>query len=112
MASGSPPDFYVPDRLTASNAARTYQTAPDPPAASCTIAVAPTLFDCAPRFESPSRRGVFVEFFLTHPVFVALDLASDKAHGVEILSSWNPEGLYSCLVMVTPSLWSGMRQVV
>ena len=38
------------------------------------------------------HRGVFVEFFLTHPVFVALDLASDKAHGVEILSSWNPKG--------------------
>ena len=92
IGSGSPPDFYVPDRLTASNAARTYRVAPDPPAASCTVAVAPTLLACAPRFESPSRRVAFVEFFLTHPVFVALDLASDKARGVEILSGWNPKG--------------------
>ena len=92
IGSGSPPDFYVPDRLTASNAARTYRIAPDPPSASCTVAVAPTLLACAPRFESPSRRGAFVEFFLTHPLFVALDLASDKARGVEILSGWNPKG--------------------
>jgi len=92
IGTGSPPDFYVPDRLTATNAARTYQIAPDPSAASCTVAVAPTLLACAPRFEAPGRRGAHVEFFLTHPVFVALDLASDKARGVEILSGWNPKG--------------------
>jgi len=92
IGSGSPPDFYVPDRLTATNAARTYRIAPDPSAASCTVAVAPTLLACAPRFEAPGRRGAHVEFFLTHPVVVALDLASDKARGVEILSGWNPKG--------------------
>lgn len=89
--AGSPPDFYVPDRLTATNAARTYGIAPDSSVASCTVAVAPTLLACAPRFEASGRRGGFVEFLLVHPVFVALDLASDKARGAEIVSGWNPE---------------------
>jgi hypothetical protein len=93
IGTGSPPDFYVPDRLTAANAARTYRIAPDLSAASCTVAVAPTLLACAPRFEAPGGGGAFVEFFLTHPVFVALDLASDKSRGVEILSGWNPKGV-------------------
>lgn len=92
VGAGSPPDFYVPDRLTATNAARTYGIAPDPSVASCTVAVAPTLLACAPRFEASGRRGSVVEFLLVHPVFVALDLASDKARGAEIVSGWNPEG--------------------
>jgi hypothetical protein len=92
IGTGSPPDFYVPDRLTATNAARTYRIAPDLSAASCTVAVAPTMLACAPRFEAGSRVGAFFEFFLSHPVFVALDLASDKARGVEILSGWSPKG--------------------
>jgi hypothetical protein len=92
IGSGSPPDFYVPDRVTANNAARTYRIAPDPSAASCTVAVAPTLLACARRFESPRGKGAVSEFLLVHPVFVALDLASDKARGVEILSGWSPKG--------------------
>jgi hypothetical protein len=92
VADGSPPDFYVPDRLTATNAARTYRLSPDALAASCTVAVAPTVLACAPRFEPTSRRGAVLEFLLTHPLFVALDLAADRARGVEILSAWNPEG--------------------
>jgi hypothetical protein len=90
--TGSPPDFYVPDRLTAINAVRTYRIAPDMSVASCTVAVAPTLLACAPRFEAIGPRSVFGKFRLTHPVFVALDLAADKARGVEILSDWNPKG--------------------
>lgn len=84
VGAGSPPDFYVPGRLTATNAARTYGIAPDPSVASCTVAVAPTLLACAPRFEASGRKGGVVEFLLVHPVFVALDLASDKARGAEI----------------------------
>ena len=92
VGTGTPPDFYVPDRLTAMNAARTYRISPDPSAASCTVAVAPTLLACAPRFEAQDLRGAFAEYFLTHPLFVALDLAADKARGVDILSGWNPKG--------------------
>jgi hypothetical protein len=92
VASGSPPDFYVPDRLTSAHATRTYRIAPDPSAASCTVAVAPTWLACVPRFEARSQRGDSVGFLLTHPLFVALDLAGDRARGVEILADWNPRG--------------------
>ena len=43
VGSGIPPDFYVPNRLIATNAVRTYRTASDPLTAACTVAVAPTL---------------------------------------------------------------------
>jgi hypothetical protein len=92
VGSGSPPDFYVPNRLTAANAARTYGVAPDLSLARCSVAVAPTLLACAPRFEPGGRAAHFLEFFLTHPLFVALDLAADKARGVEILADWRPQG--------------------
>jgi hypothetical protein len=90
ISSGFPPDFYVPDRVTATNAARTYGVAPDANAAACTVAVAPTRLACVPRFEAKANVGAVREFYFTHPLFVALDLASDKARGSEILSGWNP----------------------
>jgi hypothetical protein len=90
ISSGFPPDFYVPDRVTATNAARTYGVASDPNAAACTVAVAPTRLACVPRFEAKANVGAVREFFFTHPLFVALDLASDKARGSEILSGWIP----------------------
>jgi hypothetical protein len=90
ISSGFPPDFYVPDRVTATNAARTYGVASDPNAAACTVAVAPTRLACVPRFEAKAQVGAVPQFFFTHPLFVALDLASDKARGSEILSGWIP----------------------
>jgi hypothetical protein len=90
IGSGFPPDFYVPDRVTATNAARTYGVASDANAAACTVAVAPTRLACVPRFEAKAQVGAVPEFFFTHALFVALDLASDKARGSEILSGWIP----------------------
>ena len=90
ISSGFPPDFYVPDRVTATNAARTYGVAPDRNSAACTVAVAPTRLACVPRFEAKAQVDAVAEFFFTHALFVALDLASDKARGSEILSDWNP----------------------
>jgi hypothetical protein len=90
IGSGFPPDFYVPDRVTATNAARTYGVASDPNAAACTVAVAPTRLACVPRFGVNAQVGAVPDFFFTHALFVALDLASDKARGSEILSGWIP----------------------
>ena len=37
-----------------------------------------------------SLAAPWLEWPLTHPLFVALDLAQDRSRGVEILSDWAP----------------------
>jgi hypothetical protein len=91
VGSDHPPSFYIPSKLTFSRALRVYGRAPDAKAATCHVAVAPTPLACSPRYEPIDRAGR-IEWFVTHPLFVALDLAADKARGVEILEDWTPEG--------------------
>jgi hypothetical protein len=91
VGSGHPPSFYLPNKLTLSRAIRTYGRALDATTATCHIAVAPTPLVCSPRYGPPDRAG-WMEWFVTHPLFIALDLAADKARGVEILEEWTPEG--------------------
>lgn len=54
------------------------------------FAVAPTLLVCRTRLRSPGQpRPVFLPTI--HPLFLALELAQDRARGREILDQWTPD---------------------
>jgi hypothetical protein len=82
-----PPDLYVPDRAVLRRA-----TAGPPPASveqrSATVAVAPTPLVCAEASQLTTA-GLPV----AQALFVALDLAIDRARGLELLDSFDPPGV-------------------
>lgn len=88
---GYPPDFYVPDR-TALHLARRRMGEPDSPEKrACTVAVAPVRFACRHQFDHSDTSGV--EWPVANHIVVALDLAQDKARGMEMIDQWHPEGI-------------------
>lgn len=84
-----PPDFLVPSPDDASRALRRLGPAPEPTTRGCAVRVAPVRQAIQPRFDPPHR---LTEWLVAHPLAVALDLAQDKARGVELLEDWKPEG--------------------
>ena len=82
-----PPDLYVPDRAILRRA-----TAGPPPSSveqrAATVAVAPTPLVCSEPSELTAA-GLPV----AQALFVALDLAIDKARGLELLATFNPQGV-------------------
>lgn len=89
--SDQPPDFYLPDSRTLAVARRVFGE-PTNEHYSCSIAVAPTPAACLPRRNLLSTSASqFAHFLFTRPLFVALELANDKARGQEILADWTPE---------------------
>jgi hypothetical protein len=89
VQSGYPPDFYVPSQREATLASRQLRpTSWD--SRGCTVAVAPIRQAAVPRYDPSSFAVAWLEWPITHPVFVALDLAQDRSRGVEILSDWTP----------------------
>jgi hypothetical protein len=90
VASGAPPDFYVPSERDVRAAQRELRTAHTVDDRACTIAIAPTGLAVRPRYEAPSLATPWLHWPVVHPIFVALDLALDRARGVEILRDWNP----------------------
>jgi len=90
VASGAPPDFYVPSERDLRAAQRELRTAHTIDERACTVAVAPTVLVVCPRYEAASLATPWLEWPVAHPLFVALDLSLDRARGVEILGDWNP----------------------
>ncbi len=84
--SGSPPDFYVPDRSIVAQARSLFGHA-EYGHHACTVAAAPAPYVCRRRHEH--RRAFESAFLLPSPVIAALDLAIDPARGREMLDLWS-----------------------
>ena len=87
VRAGYPPDFYVPDETTARRAATMLGVPHSESDRGATLRVAPVPQVCANRRPAP---GDETPWPLAHPLFVALDLASDPGRGREILEGWTP----------------------
>lgn len=86
-----PPDFYVPSdaHLRRARALLGEATNPDRPA--CTVAIAPVRLACSKRVDHARTSGQV--WPVANHIVVALDLAQDRARGLEILEQWHPEGI-------------------
>ncbi len=86
-----PPDFYVPSQAELRAAQSLLGVVVDAADRACTVAVAPVRLVCRQRFdhsEDSGRRWPVVSH-----IVAALDIAQDKARGLEALSDWQPEGI-------------------
>lgn len=90
VGSGAPPDFYVPNETEARAARRELHGTVQGDQRACTVAVAPTPLVVAPRYRANAMATSWLEWPIAHPLFAALDLAQDRARGVEILEDWTP----------------------
>ena len=80
-------DFFVPDPSILRRASTLLGTAQSARQAHATVRVAPVPAVVQPRITLDTN---LPEWPLTHPVFVALDLAQDLGRGREILDAWTP----------------------
>ena len=86
-----PPDFYVPSE-SALRAARSHLgEATNPPSRACTVAVAPVRLACRRRVDHSHTTGE--QWPVANHIIVALDIAQDRARGLEALGQWQPEGI-------------------
>lgn len=92
LAQGDyPPDFYVPSD-SALRAARSHLgDAVDPSARACTVAVAPVRLVCLRRVDHSQTSKE--RWPVANYIVVALDIAQDKARGLEAIQQWKPEGI-------------------
>ncbi|WP_192581809.1 helix-turn-helix domain-containing protein [Rhodococcus wratislaviensis] len=84
---GQSVDFFVPDPSILRRASTLLGTAESARHAHATVRVAPVPAAVQPRITLATSP---LEWPLTHPVFVALDLAQDLGRGREILDAWTP----------------------
>lgn len=82
-----PPYFYVPSQAALDRARRFLGDAPSESRA-CTVGVAPVRVVCLRRVTPPTRART--PWPLANHIVVALDMAQDKARGLEILDDWHP----------------------
>lgn len=95
FALGTRPWIWAPDQITARRAERILGTATwDDHAA--VIVVPPTPLACMDRQHAPSGSLAWPTL---HPLYLALDLAQDRARGHEILEGWTP-------AVPTPRPWT------
>jgi len=85
--SSYPPDFYVPSGRSLRRAIVILGEARNFEQRGASVALAPLPVVTVPRFDHGS------EWFLAHPLTVALDLARDPSRGREALDAWNPQGV-------------------
>jgi hypothetical protein len=85
-------DFFVPDQSIVRRATTLLGGVEHGRPAKATIRVAPVPAAVTGRVGLPANP---VEWPLTHPLFVALDLAQDTGRGREILAGWTPEGRWT-----------------
>lgn len=90
VGSGAPPDFYVPTETEARAARRELHGTVQGDQRACTVAVAPTPLVVRPRYPANAMATSWLAWPIVHPLFAALDLAQDRARGVEILEGWTP----------------------
>lgn len=86
-----PPDFYVPAESALRAARSLLGHAADPAARACTVAVAPVRLACLRRVDHSQTSGE--GWPVANHIVVALDIAQDRARGLEALQQWNPEGI-------------------
>ncbi len=86
-----PPDFYVPSEAELRTARTALGTPTDPADRACTVAVAPVRLACLRRVDHSKTTGE--RWPLANHVVVALDIAQDRARGLEALEQWQPEGI-------------------
>lgn len=86
LAVGSHPWLWVPDRTAARRAERTLRPASWKDFAAV-VAVPPTPLVCTDRQPPPSPT---LAWPTPHPLYIALDLARDRARGHQILEEWDP----------------------
>ena len=86
-----PPDFYVPSESVLRAARSLLGHAADPAARACTVAVAPVRLACLHRIDHSQTSGE--RWPVANHIVVALDIAQDRARGLEALQQWNPEGI-------------------
>lgn len=92
IASGDyPPDFLVPSDAALSSALSHLTEAPTLGVRACTVSVAPVRFACAHRVDHSRTTGE--RWPVANYIVVALDMAQDKARGLEALDQWQPEGI-------------------
>lgn len=80
-------DFFVPDESVLRRAVNLLGLSESPLQARATIRVAPVPAAVDQRVDLLDNPH---EWPLTHPLFVALDLAQDRGRGREILDAWTP----------------------
>lgn len=88
VGSGYPPDFYVPSERILRDAVDHFGLAPSYQARACTVSVPPASAAVVHRIDRSDLANT--ELLLTRPLFVALELARDRARGSEILRQWDP----------------------
>jgi hypothetical protein len=86
VTTGSPPDFYVPDRSIVAQA-RSLLGQAEYGHHACTVAVALAPYVCRHRHDR--NQAFHSEFLLPSPVVAALDLAIDPSRGREMLELWS-----------------------
>ena len=92
VAAGDyPPDFYVPSESSLRAARLHLGEATNPASRACTVAVAPVRLVCRRRVDHSRTTGE--QWPVANHIVVALDIAQDRARGLEALEQWNPEGI-------------------
>ena len=86
-----PPDFYVPTQAELRAAQSLLGGDVDPADRACTVAVAPVRLVCRQRVDHSDTSGE--RWPVVNHIVAALDIAHDKARGLEALSQWRPEGI-------------------
>ena len=86
-----PPDFYVPSRAELRAARSLLGGVVDAADRACTVAVAPVRMVCRHRIDHSEVSGP--RWPVVNHIVAALDIAQDKARGLEALSDWQPEGI-------------------
>ena len=86
-----PPDFYVPSQSALRAARAQLGEATDPASRACTVAVAPVRLACLRRADHSHLTGE--RWPVANHIVVALDIAQDRARGLEALEQWQPEGI-------------------
>jgi hypothetical protein len=84
-----PPDFYVPSPTALRRAVALLGEIDDARHRACTIAVAPVRLVCLRRVDRSQIAGE--SWPVANHIVVALDIAADKARGLEALDQWQPE---------------------
>ena len=88
--SGQVHDFFVPNAAILRRASTLLGAATTTETTRATLRVAPIPSAVQPRQDLPDQNPT--EWPLTHPLFVALDLARDEGRGRDVLADWDPEG--------------------
>ncbi len=84
-----PPDFYLPSESTLRAARSHLGEATNPASRACTAAVAPVRLACLRRVDHSHVTGE--RWPIANHIVVALDIAQDRARGLEALEQWQPE---------------------